>query len=113
MVKCRYHSVELPKLDITIDGQALSQFDDLAMNPHFVRTFNIDRKDTYGGSASSGETNETVWIYVETDKEVGDRDHLKVFATGGAAEKWFDDNDPTGVAFEYEVNPSISPDFRN
>ena len=40
----------------------------------------------------------TVWIYVDTNKEVGDRDHLKVFATADAAEKWFEDNDPTGVA---------------
>jgi hypothetical protein len=27
----------------------------------------------------------TVWIYVDTRKEVGDKDHLKVFATEGAA----------------------------
>jgi hypothetical protein len=26
-----------------------------------------------------------------------------VFATADAAEKWFEDNDPIGVAFEYEV----------
>ena len=45
----------------------------------------------------------TVWIYVDTSKQVGDRDHLKVFATGDAAEKWFEYNDPIGVAFEYEV----------
>jgi hypothetical protein len=45
----------------------------------------------------------TVWIYVDTSKEVGDIDHLKVFATADAAEKWFEDNDPIGVAFEYEV----------
>jgi len=25
------------------------------------------------------------------------------FATANAAEKWFEDNDPIGVAFEYEV----------
>jgi hypothetical protein len=48
----------------------------------------------------------TVWIYVDTSKQVGDRDHLKVFATSDAAEKWFEDNDPTGVAFEYKVEGS-------
>ena len=32
----------------------------------------------------------TVWIYVDTTKEVGDVDHLK-------------ENDPEGVAFGYEV----------
>ena len=45
----------------------------------------------------------TVWIYVDTDKKVGDRDHLKVFATTFAANQWFEDNEPLGVAFEYDV----------
>ena len=45
----------------------------------------------------------TVWIYVDTAKQVGDRDHLKVFANEGAAETWFLENDPEGVAFEYVV----------
>ena len=45
----------------------------------------------------------TVWIYVNTSKEVGDRDHLKVFDSQDAAETWFEENDPEGVAFEYAV----------
>ena len=45
----------------------------------------------------------TVFIYVETSKHVGDRDHLKVFTNADAAETWFEENDPEGVAFEYEV----------
>jgi hypothetical protein len=45
----------------------------------------------------------TVWIYVDTSKDVGDVDHLKVFASADAADKWFEDNDPEGVVFEYEV----------
>jgi hypothetical protein len=45
----------------------------------------------------------TVFIYVNTSKQVGDADHLKVFATIDAAENWFEENDPEGVAFEYEV----------
>jgi hypothetical protein len=45
----------------------------------------------------------TVLIYVDTSKEVGDVDHLKVFANELAANCWFEDNDPEGVAFEYEV----------
>ena len=45
----------------------------------------------------------TVWIYVDTSKQVGDRDHIKVFADQCAAEAWFKENDPEGVAFEYEV----------
>ncbi len=31
----------------------------------------------------------TVLVYVDTSKEVGDADHLKVFATQDAAEAWF------------------------
>jgi hypothetical protein len=45
----------------------------------------------------------TVWIYVDTSKQVGDKDHLKVFATEDAAGRWFAEHDPEGVAFEYEV----------
>jgi hypothetical protein len=44
-----------------------------------------------------------VLIYVNTSKEVGDVDHLKVFASEDAAEKWFEENDPEGVAFVYLV----------
>jgi hypothetical protein len=29
----------------------------------------------------------SVWIYVDTNKEVGDKNHLKVFATTDAAER--------------------------
>jgi hypothetical protein len=45
----------------------------------------------------------TVWIYVNTAKEVGDEDHLKVFASEEAAERWFAEHDPEGVAVEYAV----------
>jgi hypothetical protein len=45
----------------------------------------------------------TVWIYVDPSKEVGDVDHLKVFANLHAAEIWLEENDPEGVAFEYVV----------
>jgi hypothetical protein len=42
----------------------------------------------------------TVWVYVNTSKQVGDKEHLKIFASEKAAEK---ENDPEGVAFQYEV----------
>lgn len=45
----------------------------------------------------------TVWIYVDTNKQVGDVDHLKVFATSDAADEWFKEHDPEGVAFSYPV----------
>ena len=45
----------------------------------------------------------TVFVYVNISKQIGDKDHVKVFANVDAAEKWFEENDPEGVAFEYEV----------
>jgi len=44
----------------------------------------------------------TVWIYVDTSKEVGDKDHLKVFTSEEAANAWFAERDPEVVAFENE-----------
>ena len=55
----------------------------------------------------------SVWIYVDTSKQVGDPDHLnKVFASQDAAEAWFADNDPEVVAFEYEVRSSLMTTVR-
>ena len=51
----------------------------------------------------------TVWIYVDTSKEVGDRDHIKVFANEDAAETWFEENDLEGVAFEYRTEGQAKP----
>ena len=45
----------------------------------------------------------TVLIYLDTSTQVGDPDHFKVFASADAAEAWFAENDPEGVAFEYPV----------
>ncbi|MCK1641917.1 hypothetical protein IVA95_31310 [Bradyrhizobium sp. 157] len=45
----------------------------------------------------------TILVYVNTSKQVGDPEHIKMFANVAAAEKWFEENDPEGVAFEYEV----------
>jgi hypothetical protein len=45
----------------------------------------------------------TVLVYVNTSSRVGDPEHLKVFANAQAAATWFAENDPDGVAFEYEV----------
>jgi hypothetical protein len=45
----------------------------------------------------------TVWIYTDTNKQDGDVDRLKVFATDDAANEWFKVHDPEGVAFKYAV----------
>lgn len=47
--------------------------------------------------------NTTIWAYVDTSKQVGDAEHIKVFANAEAAEDWFAENDPEGVAFGYDV----------
>jgi hypothetical protein len=39
----------------------------------------------------------------DTSKQVGDKEHLKVFASEDTAERWFSDHDPEGVAFEYPI----------
>jgi probable addiction module antidote protein len=44
-----------------------------------------------------------VWIYVDTRRQVADKDYLKVFASEDAANAWFAEHDPEGVAFEYPV----------
>ena len=49
-----------------------------------------------------------VWIYVDTSKQVGDREHLRVFANPDTALAWLQLNDPEGVAFEYEVRSSLT-----
>jgi hypothetical protein len=36
----------------------------------------------------------TVWIYVDTSQQVGDKDHLKVFAIEVAAEIWIQGERP-------------------
>lgn len=45
----------------------------------------------------------TVLICVDKSKQVGEPDHLKVFANQDAAETWFEENDTEGVGFEYEM----------
>jgi hypothetical protein len=53
--------------------------------------------------AEAQEGPKTVFVYVNTSKQVGDPEHIKVFASTDATETWFAENDPEGVAFEYEV----------
>ena len=45
----------------------------------------------------------TVFVNINTAKQLGDVDYVKVFVNVEAAERWFEERDPEGVAFEYEV----------
>ena len=74
-----------------------------ALNRGHVREFNPSRKEPHWGRQAGARSMKTVWIYVDTKKQVGDRDHLKVFANSDLADEWFVVNDPEGVVFEYEV----------
>jgi hypothetical protein len=58
---------------------------------------------TSSGGRSKLKGSMTIWIYVDTSKQVGDKDHLKAFANEDAAETWLQENNAEGVAFEYEV----------
>ena len=73
-----------------------------ALNRGHVREFNRQEAASLGAEKAQ-EGPMTVWIYVDTSKQVGDKDHLQVFASEDAAETWLQENDPEGVAFEYEV----------
>jgi hypothetical protein len=53
----------------------------------------------------------TVWIYVDTRKQVGDKDHLKAFASEAAAEAWFAEHDPEGVALSTGWKPDLADDW--
>ncbi|MCP1768456.1 MULTISPECIES: hypothetical protein [Bradyrhizobium] len=45
----------------------------------------------------------TVFVYVNTAKQVGDVEYIKIFATVEAAERWLEENATEGVVFEYDV----------
>jgi hypothetical protein len=64
----------------------------------------LNRSHVRVGPQKAQEGRMTVWVYVNTSKQVGDKDHLNVIANEIAAEEWFSENDPEGVAFEYPVS---------
>jgi hypothetical protein len=74
-----------------------------ALNRNVERVFDPSRKDHHSGKRKRKRDQMKTGIYVNTNKQVGDADHLKVFANEDAAEKWLAENDPEGVAFEYPV----------
>lgn len=51
----------------------------------------------------------TVFVYVNTSKQVGDAEHIKVFANVDAAEKWFEENDPEALPLNMKCSPSCYP----
>ena len=73
-----------------------------ALNRGHVREFNSSGKTHHWGwKAQEGRM--TVWVYVNASKQVGDKEHLKIFASEKAGVTWLQENDPEGVGFQYEV----------
>jgi hypothetical protein len=58
---------------------------------------------TQGSQEAQGDPMKTVWIYINTDALPGDVDYVQVFASEEAANRWIDENDPEGFAYEYPV----------
>ncbi len=81
-----------------------------ALSRLVARVFDPDRKDLHCGKRKLKRPMSTVWIYVDTNHEVGDRDHLKVFVNSDAADDWFKANDPEGAAFRYEIKRAQAGD---
>ena len=53
----------------------------------------------------------TVFVYVNTSNQVGDAEHVKVFANVDAAEKGFEENDPEGTSNTRSWNEPDRPPY--
>ena len=70
-----------------------------ALNRNIERTL-TDRKEMHWGAGSSRGINDN---RLDLCRRVGHPEHLKVFTDEEAANRWLEENDPEGVAFEYDV----------
>jgi hypothetical protein len=53
--------------------------------------------------AEPPEEMNTVWVYVDASKRVGDPEYLKIFGRRDTADNWLAQHDPKGVAHQYPV----------
>jgi len=74
-----------------------------ALNRHVERVFNPDRKDPHWGRRKLARDRSRHLSMSTQANMSANAGHLKIFATVDAAEKWFGENDPEGLAFEYEI----------
>jgi len=51
-----------------------------------------------------------VWVYYDTNKQMGDEGHLVIFASGEAADEWLAIHDPEGVFWSYPIVDRINVD---
>ena len=66
-------------------------------------SFDARKEALYPRPVALREGPMTVFVYINTAKQPGDVDYVKVFANVEAAERWFEEHDPEGVAFKYDV----------
>jgi hypothetical protein len=65
-----------------------------------------------GRRAELSRTGKTAWLYLNDYRDgkqqnVGDPEWVKVFASSEAADRWFGQHDPEGVAWEYEIEGGL------
>lgn len=80
------------------------------LSPLFLERI-VDRQKVNAAVEHRAEltrTGRTAWLYLNDyehgkQRNVGDPEWVKVFASAEAADRWFDKHDPEGVAWEYEV----------
>jgi len=51
-----------------------------------------------------------IWVYYDTNKQMGDEGHLVIFASGEAADEWLAIHDPEGVFWSYPIVDRINVD---
>jgi probable addiction module antidote protein len=68
-----------------------------------LKAINIRLVAIPSGQGAGRLRSKLAWIYVDARKQIDDPDHLKVFASEEAANRWIAEHDPEGVAFEYRV----------
>ena len=78
------------------------------------RHASLERRQARSGDHSTAQARQalqdrqmTVFVYVNTSKQGRRPDHLKVFANEDAAQRWFRENDPEGVALRSRITSRI------
>jgi hypothetical protein len=69
----------------------------------FIACSPPDRKETHWESGNCSGTDDDRLDPSIPEKRVSDLDHLKIFVAEATADTWLTENDPEGMAFEYEV----------
>jgi hypothetical protein len=81
------------RFDVRVGTADIIRLGPAGRSPRWVKASDASSHDQ--GQGGDGVK---VWVYINNSREVGDVDHLKIFASEDAAEKWLAENDPEGVA---------------